>query len=249
MQRRSDPPPASPRDVAPHYTLRTNARAKRITLRVLPGQGLVVSAPPRVTRREIAAVVHEHRAWAWQALAEGEAALPAACREWPPRQLDLAALGCRVVVGFLPSGQVRNVAAAQAGTLLELDTDPGDRIAVASAVAAWLKPRARRHLVPRLAALAERHGFAYRRCAIRGQRTVWGSYSASGTLSLNYKLLFLPPELVDYVLMHELVHTRHLDHSARFWDLLERCQPGARARDRRLHSAARRVPPWLERAH
>jgi len=243
--------PVSP--AIPDYELRIVARARRVTLRVVPGRGLVVSAPPRMSRRKIAAVVAAHGDWARQALADSESGLPHACRGWPPRQLDLAAIGSRVVIGFVPPGHepVSGSMAgsmAQAGSVLELVVDADDRVAVAKAVAVRLRPIARQHLVARLGVLAERHGLTgYRRCTIRGQRTVWGSYSASGTLSLNYKLLFLSPELVDYVLLHELAHTRHLDHSPRFWDLLVRCQPDARARHERLRHASRRVPPWLER--
>ena len=88
----------------------------------------------------------------------------------------------------------------------------------------------------------------YRRLTVRGQRTLWGSYSSSGTLSLNYKLLFLPSELVDYVVLHELAHTRHMNHSRAFWRLLERMAPGARQLDQRVNDEARRVPRWLEKA-
>ena len=83
---------------------------------------------------------------------------------------------------------------------------------------------------------------------VRGQRSVWGSYSSTGTLSLNYKILFLPPELADYVMLHELAHTGVLDHSPAFWSLLETYYPGARQADQRLSNAVRDVPPWLELA-
>ena len=88
----------------------------------------------------------------------------------------------------------------------------------------------------------------YGKLSVRGQRTLWGSYSSSGTLSLNYKLLFLPPELVDYVVLHELAHTRHMDHSRAFWRLLDKMIPGARDLDDQVNDAATLVPRWLERA-
>lgn len=109
----------------------------------------------------------------------------------------------------------------------------------------WLAGKARRHLVPRLYRLASQHGFAFRRVAVRCQKTRWGSCSARGTISLNLKLLFLPSELVDHVLIHELCHTVHLNHSPAFWALLRKHDPHADERRRRLGTAWQYVPPWL----
>jgi len=67
-------------------------------------------------------------------------------------------------------------------------------------------------------------------------------------LSLNYKLVFINPHIVDYVLLHELAHTRHLDHSAAFWRFLDGLKPNARQLDRQLKEAGSQVPPWLELA-
>ncbi len=96
--------------------------------------------------------------------------------------------------------------------------------------------------------LAEEHDMIYRRVQIRGQRTRWGSCSSTGTISLNYKLLFLSPGLVDYVLVHELAHTRHMDHSPAFWRQLQSMRADARQQDDQLRLAGRDVPPWLELA-
>ena len=96
--------------------------------------------------------------------------------------------------------------------------------------------------------MSDRHRLFFARVAVRGQRSVWGSCSSRGTVSLNWKLLFLRPALVDYVLVHELAHTRHLDHSSAFWRLLVSLEPSARALDAELRSAGRFVPHWLEPA-
>ena len=228
------------------YTVRQSVRAKRVTLRVVPGVGLVVSVPRRFARRDIPDVVEQHRAWAESALAELESAMPEACRVWPPCTLELAALGRSVRIRWATPA-ARTPRWLDPGTL-ELALPPDDRVAVATAVAAVLRAEGRRALVPKLEAFAHRHDLRYARASVRGQRSVWGSCSSSGTVSLNWKLLFLPPELVDYVLLHELAHTRHLDHSRAFWNLLEALEPAARVLDRELARAARLVPPWLELA-
>ncbi len=94
--------------------------------------------------------------------------------------------------------------------------------------------RSKEEILARLAVLSERHGLAYNKASVRRQRTLWGSCSPNGNISLNLHLVKLPSELMDYVIVHELVHTRVLNHSPRFWDELERLVPGARKIDKRL---------------
>jgi predicted metal-dependent hydrolase len=84
------------------------------------------------------------------------------------------------------------------------------------------RTEAREVLTTRLAQLAKQHGFRYNKVSIRNQRTRWGSCSSRNNLSLNVRLMSLTQELVDYVLLHELVHTRIHDHSKRFWKELDK---------------------------
>jgi predicted metal-dependent hydrolase len=96
------------------------------------------------------------------------------------------------------------------------------------------KDIAKRELTRRLRKMSVKHGFAYNRVTIRNQRTRWGSCSYKKNISLNMKLLRLPDELIDYVLLHELVHTCIHDHSPEFWRELEKYVPGARSYTARL---------------
>jgi len=101
-------------------------------------------------------------------------------------------------------------------------------------VEARLRDLAARQLPARLLELARAHGFAVAGVSVRNQRTRWGSCSPSGRISLNWRLIHVPPAVCDYVLLHELTHLRHLNHSARFWRELARLCPH--------HAEARR---WL----
>jgi len=112
-----------------------------------------------------------------------------------------------------------------------------------------LRPHVERHLravaaveLPRRTLeLAGHHGFEPRGVQIRNQRSRWGSCSARGVLSLNWHLIQLPPEVSDYVLLHELAHLRFLNHSARFWAEVGRICPGYEAAERWIKTHGGRV--------
>ncbi len=84
------------------------------------------------------------------------------------------------------------------------------------------RSRAKRKLTRRLTHLAGKHGFTYNRVFIRNQKTRWGSCSNKSNISLNMKLIKLPDELVDYVILHELVHTHKKDHGKAFWTEMDK---------------------------
>jgi hypothetical protein len=96
------------------------------------------------------------------------------------------------------------------------------------------RTHARRLLVSRLDELAAQHGFTYNRVFVRNQKTLWGSCSHVNNINLNVNLVRLPPELTDYVILHELVHTRVKNHSKRFWSQLDRFVGNAKAMDKQL---------------
>ena len=93
---------------------------------------------------------------------------------------------------------------------------------------------ARKILCRRIGELAQLHNFVYNRVSIRKQKTRWGSCSSKNNINLNMNLLHLPSKLMDYVLLHELVHTRVKDHSKDFWDELNTVVPNARQIDKKL---------------
>ena len=82
--------------------------------------------------------------------------------------------------------------------------------------------QARRLLVERLGQLARKHGFTYNKVFVKNQKTLWGSCSSVNNINLNVNLVRLPEELRDYVILHELVHTRHKNHSKAFWSEMDR---------------------------
>lgn len=97
-----------------------------------------------------------------------------------------------------------------------------------------MRAQAKAELPPRLAALAARHGFQYKRVFIKNNRSNWGSCSSLGNINLNLRLVSLPQELQDYVMLHELCHLKYLNHSPQFHALLESVCPGHRALEKQI---------------
>jgi predicted metal-dependent hydrolase len=97
-----------------------------------------------------------------------------------------------------------------------------------------LRKEAKAYLPRQLRYLADTHGFGYDRVRFTHAKSRWGSYSSAGTVSLNIMLMTLPNELIDYVLLHELNHTRHMNHSPEFWRDLEILCPGCKQKRKAL---------------
>jgi predicted metal-dependent hydrolase len=99
----------------------------------------------------------------------------------------------------------------------------------------WHRERAARELPARLQSLARLHGIEVHRIWVRDQRSRWGACSSRGTITLNWRLILVPDFVCEYVLLHELMHRREMNHSRRFWRLVAACCP--------RHLEARR---WLK---
>ncbi len=109
----------------------------------------------------------------------------------------------------------------------------------------WFARKAAYHLKPWLARISTGTGLGYNRVFLRTQKTRWGSCSHRQNISLNRCLLFLAPELVDYLLVHELCHTLHPNHSQAFWEAVGSFIPDYKGLDRRLNEANQLVPLWV----
>jgi predicted metal-dependent hydrolase len=113
-----------------------------------------------------------------------------------------------------------------------------------SALRRWTKRQAKAILPPMLIRLVHELGFTVGDITIRNQRTRWGSCSRSKSISLNQKLLFLSPDLVRYVMLHELCHTRVMSHSRKFWGLVASYDPSYQKKIKVLREAMKYLPVW-----
>lgn len=227
-------------------SVRESARARRLTLRLLP-QTVELVVPRGTKPAQVAAFVREQRRWIERA--SRELPPPAAHDDdGLPRLIELRAVGERWDVAY--RHRAGRSVVRRAGGRLEVHAGcengrVADPAAAASALRTWLRDQAALHLTPWLYDEARRLGMMPKAVQIRLQRTRWGSCSSNATVSLNAALMFLDAPVVRYLLVHELCHLRSLDHSRRFWRTVERFEPQYRELDRALSNARSQVPAWV----
>jgi predicted metal-dependent hydrolase len=232
-------------DALEPWQLRRSERARRLTARVFVTGRVEIVVPQRASERRIREFVHEHRAWIERKVAAARARQQLVPVEsFPPATIELRAFGESWRLHLAAGVGAPRVSSVRAG-LLTVRGEAGDRKALQRCLVRWLSEQVRRHLEPELQSLARTHDLRYSRLAVRRQRTRWGSCSRSGTISVNACLAFQRPEVVRYLLLHELAHTRHMNHSARFWDCVAGLCADWQALDRELSSGWRNVPQWV----
>jgi len=230
------------------YRLRVTPWARGISLRVTVTGSLEVVAPRRYSPRTIAGILAREAAWIQTAQANAAArrqTLPPPPVWRLPQEISLPAVDARWTVTTQPTA-ARGVRVIQPNPdLLVVAGLVADPAACRRALRRWLLRQGQDRLPPRLAALGRGCDLSYARSTVRLARSRWGSCSRAGVVSLNARLLLLPPHLVDYVLVHELCHTREPNHSPAFWRLVARHCPTYPTHRRELHAAGRRLPAWV----
>ena len=231
----------------PAYTLRPNPRARSVRLRVTAHEGLVVVIPTSMLDFDPAEALSERREWiaaATAEFAERRALLTADPASLLPCEIEFAATAEHWPVVYRPGAGAANVRVESEAVLVRGGED--DAPARLRALRRWLQRSAVDRLPPMLARESAAVDLHPARVGVRGQRARWGGCSPSGSVTLNRCLLFLPPELVRSVILHELAHLAHPNHSAAFWRELELLDPDARAHHAAITAARDNVPPWAE---
>jgi predicted metal-dependent hydrolase len=237
-------------DLSPDYSIRVSARARRVRLHVSARDGLVVVVPRGFDQGHIPAIVSQHAVWAQRAVARNaeRSAHLTAHEDGPlPSHVLLQGTGARWEVVIRPSPGI-GVRGRVSGDTVVLTGETGDREACYEALRRAVARVARERLPLMLGGVEAETGWRASRVSVRRQRTRWGSCTTRGAISLNESLVFLPPSLVRYVLVHELAHTRRMDHSPAFWGLVEEHDAAWRVQRRALREAWRHVPGWSDPA-
>jgi predicted metal-dependent hydrolase len=220
------------------FAVRVSPRARRLTARVHVGGRVEIVVPVGVNAHAVRDFVQRFTPWIDRKVAAMRCFV--APVESVPPAIEFAFSGEHLVVEWR-CAPVRKLEQNGGRILVQAPDDSAAR----ALLQRWLKSAADERLTPQLLKLAAELKYSVSRVSIRCQRTRWGSCSTRGTVSLNCSLVFLRPEVVRYLFIHELAHTKHMNHSASFWRLVEKLEPDYRRLDRELLAGWRTVPAWV----
>ncbi|MDB5176432.1 MAG: hypothetical protein JWN75_100 [Candidatus Saccharibacteria bacterium] len=212
-------------------TVRRSVRASAVKISVAPGGTLRASLPPYAPLFMLRRLIQSSRSQ---------------LRGMLEQQAPVYSLQDGMVIGKshkLVVGNSKRTTVRLAGLSVAVGLAPGESLTdtrierlVRDTIIAALRVEAKSYLPKRLAFLANQLDCTYERVRFSHASTRWGSCSSSGTISLNIALMALPHDLIDYVIIHELSHTKQMNHSAKFWSLVESADPSYKLHRRLLKS-------------
>ncbi len=203
------------------YTLKRTSRRRSIGLRI-SSDGLIVSAPPRISLRELNALLQSKTPWIQQKLAEQEAkTLPEIA--WESGQ-TLLLLGNPISLYLAADAKNRAIEFDGARLDVRLRT-PDDSDAIRRKVVQWYKQQAMADFTRRTVLLAQKLGVEMPPVMLSSARSRWGSCNSRGEIRLNWRLIQAHPAIIHYVVAHELAHLKEMNHSPRFWAIVEKLCP------------------------
>ena len=228
----------------PGFSVRESKRAKRLSIKVFPRGRVEVVVPKRTRPGDVQAFIEANLEWIERSRASFADELPPEPFVLPNR-ITLPAVGQSFRVRYERRSGASTVKYRNSGSVVTLSGNTGDDAQCVAALRRWLASVAKKEFLPRLQALSELTDNPFQRMHVRCQKTCWGSHSSSGTISINMCLLFLAPALLRYLMIHELCHARHMNHSRQFWRRVGRFEPDYKRLDKALGESWKSIPVWL----
>ena len=228
------------------YAIITSARAKHASLRVSPiGEIQFVIPKHNRSRIDVDALVQKNSSWliATQKRISANRKVHPDADRLEPLRLDLALTNQSFTICYL-SGATKKCVKTGIDCVDRLNVFYINHQEIGELLQTWLKRQAVEILNPLVAKLSEETGLLYSGLTVRNQKTRWGSCSSRQRININRNLLFLSPDLVRYLIIHELCHTKHMNHSNKFWSLVGQFEPRYRELDRALNKAHNYIPLW-----
>ncbi len=231
----------------PPLRLRRSLKAKYLRISISATNEVELVVPRGATKADALDFLNSKKPWVLKQLkknADKVIVPPLPEHHWP-FTLNFRALNMRYALQYkitsashIRISMVDEYTLMISGPLLEPQ-------AIFHALKKWVKKQGQWYLPIMLNELSVQIGLGFSGVSVRGQKSRWGSCSSKGAISLNYKSLFLPKALCEHVIIHELCHTVHLDHSSRFWGLLTEHDPKTQLHREQLKQGDQFVPGWL----
>lgn len=218
-----------------------NPRSKRITLKVKTDGTVIVTLPQSVAYKIAEPILHQNIAWVKQQIEKAKA----------KQQTTLLSYNSSFQIRkkslqILPHNQEQLIVSNQQDKVEVLVPRTWDmsrkevQEQLQYIITETLRYEAKNYLPERTQELANKKGVLINQIRVKKVKTRWGSCSSKSNINLSLYLMLLPDDLIDYVILHELAHIKHQNHSAAFWNHLEDLLPGARVLDKQLN--AHRIP-------
>ncbi|MCF6322728.1 MAG: M48 family metallopeptidase [Gammaproteobacteria bacterium] len=206
-------------------------------LKVSPLGTIEVVLPKNINAKHVPLFVAEHQHWIEQTQKQMAALYPP--EELLPGSLNFAATNQQWQLKYCEGKRARVAEINNSLTVYSQDDNGAQK-----ALQQWLNRRADETLIPWLHNVSNELKLTFKRAIVRAQKTRWGSCSSNGTISINRALLFMPPETVRYLFIHELCHTKEMNHSPRYWAFVESHMPGYQQHEQILSKGIRLIPRW-----
>lgn len=231
----------SPQVIAwpPSYKVKKHRLARHVKLRASDEKGLEITIPMRFNLKDIPMILEENKNWITKQLAK----LQIKKVDVLPDCIELHAIN-----------QTWNVYYVECDSRFEMIVRPNQEIVLVgklddkqfckTKLIAWVKTVSKQYLSSQIELVSDQTDLPFDSLTIRDQQTLWGSCTARKSISLNYKLIFLPHRLLQYVIIHELCHTKYLNHSDKFWNKVAIHDPAWRTHRRELRHANQYIPDW-----
>jgi predicted metal-dependent hydrolase len=230
----------------PAITIKKHPRAKHIKLKASE-HGLELVVPPRFNVKEIPAILETHRPWIEKQLKKMAVETCANPPFEPPLTLEFSGIEQQWKIQYVMMNYKKIKILTRPHQEIVLMGNINNKEACKEALLIWLKEIAKIYLIKLLTDISEEIHLPFSKAIIRNQSSRWGSCTAEKTISLNFKLLFLPAILTRHIIIHELCHTKQLNHSDRFWKLVAKFDTKWQTHRSMLRRAQQHIPSWVEK--
>lgn len=225
----------------PQYKVKRHRRARHVRLRASAHSGLEITIPYRFNLQDIPSVLEDHKSWIEKHMAVIQLKPDAPL----PKSIYLAAIDEIWAVIYIETPAKIKLMQRPHMKEIVFVGNSENKTVMQMLLLTWVKKQAKLKLPLLLDQISHKMALTYESVTVRSQKTLWGSCTVDKIINLNYKLLLLPDYLAEHVLIHELSHTVHLNHSTRFWQLVAVHDAKWKQHRAALRKADKFIPAWV----
>jgi predicted metal-dependent hydrolase len=230
----------------PPFIIKKSARARHVRLKTSARHGLELIVPARFNQKHIPEILETNKIWIEKQFAKIHLEFQQYQANQLPQEISLLAVQQLWKVTYLKTFSKKIQIMTRPDRELVLVGDIDNKALCHKKLNQWVQSQAILYLTQRLYELSLLTKLTYKDIWIRNQKSRWGSCSTEKKICLNNKLIFMPAELADHIIIHELCHTVFMDHSPKFWRLVASFDSEWKQHSKTVKRAEKYIPPWSE---